>query len=130
MKVIKMVSEIIKEELRLVNERLRITLVILFFWALVVTLDITGAIKLEAEGVNFLVYAILATTSVVFLILALGIQIEPFVREMIKKRKEIEEFWESKEELKPSLEKRTKISEIVLLTAIILMMISLLFVVV
>ena len=125
-----MVSEIIKEELRLVNERLRITLVILFFWALVVTLDITGAIVLEAEGVNFLVYAILATTSVVFLVLALGIQIEPFVREMIKKRKEIETFWESKEALKPSLEKRTKISEIVLLTAIILMMVSLLFVVV
>jgi len=125
-----MVSKIIKEELRLVNERLRITLVILFFLALVVTLDITGAIVLEAEGVNFLVYAILATTSVVFLVLALGIQIEPFVREMIKKRKEIEAFWESKEELKPSLEKRTKISEIVLLTAIILMMVSLLFVVV
>ncbi|MFW9851488.1 MAG: hypothetical protein ACFFDS_00930 [Candidatus Thorarchaeota archaeon] len=125
-----MVSEIIKEELRLVNERLRITLVILFFWALVVTLDITGAIVLEAEGVNFLIYAILATTSVVFLVLALGIQIEPFVREMIKKRKEIETFWESKEVLKPSLEKRTKISEIVLLTAIILMMVSLLFVVV
>ena len=125
-----MVSEIIKEELRLVNERLRITLVILLFWALVVTLDITGAIVLEAEGVNFLVYAILATTSVVFLVLALGIQIEPFVREMIKKRKEIKKFWESKEVLKPSLEKRTKISEIVLITAIILMMVSLLFVVV
>ena len=125
-----MVSEIIKQELRLVNERLRITLVILFFWALIVTLDITGAIVLEAEGVNFLVYAILATTSVVFLVLALGIQIEPFVREMIKKRKEIEAFWESKEVLKPSLEKRTKISEVVLLTAIILMMVSLLFVVV
>jgi len=93
-------------------------------------LDITGAIALEADGVNFLVYAILATTSVVFLVLALGIQIEPFVREMIKKRKEIKTFWESKEVLKPSLEKRTKISEIVLLTAIILMMISLLFVVV
>lgn len=125
-----MVSEIIKQELRLVNERLRITLVILFFWALIVTLDITGTIVLEAEGVNFLVYAILATTSVVFLVLALGIQIEPFVREMIKKRKEIEAFWESKEVLKPSLEKRTKISEVVLLTAIILMMVSLLFVVV
>ncbi len=125
-----MVSETMKSELRLVNERLRITLVILFFWALVVTLDITGAIVLEAEGINFLVYAILATTSVVFLILALGIQIEPFVREMIKKRKEIEKFWESKEALKPSLEKRTKISEIVLITAIILMMVSLLFVVV
>lgn len=125
-----MVSEIIKQELRLVNERLRITLVILLFWALIVTLDITGTIVLEAEGVNFLVYAILATTSVVFLVLALGIQIEPFVREMIKKRKEIEAFWESKEVLKPSLEKRTKISEVVLLTAIILMMVSLLFVVV
>ncbi len=125
-----MVSKTMKSELRLVNERLRITLVILFFWALVVTLDITGAIVLEADGINFLVYAILATTSVVFLILALGIQIEPFVREMIKKRKEIETFWESKEALKPSLEKRTKISEIVLITAIILMMVSLLFVVV
>ena len=123
-----MVSEVLKRELRLVNERLRITIIILLFWVIVVTLDVTGVIGLATEGPNFLVYAILGATAIIFLVLGLGIQIEPVVKEIIKNRKNIEQFWESEPELKPSIEKRTKISEAILIIAIILMLVSLLFI--
>lgn len=123
-----MVSDVIKRELRLVNERLRITIVILLFWVVIVTLDIVGVIGLSTEGVKFLTYAILGATAIIFLVLGLGIQIEPLVKAMIKNRKNIEAFWESESELKPDIEKRTKISEIILITAIVLMLVSLLFI--
>ncbi len=123
-----MVSEIINEELRLTYERLRMTLVILFFWVILTTLDITGIINLEGNGNNFLVYAIMAASAIIFLILALGIQAEPLIKQVIKNRKEIDKFWESEEKLKPSIEKRTKISEIILIFAILIMMVSLLFI--
>jgi len=125
-----MVSDIINEELRLTYERLRMTLVILFFWVILTTLDITGIINLEGNGNNFLVYAIMAASAIIFLILALGIQAEPLIKQVIKNRKEIDKFWESEEKLKPSIEKRTKISEIVLVFAILVMMVALLFVMV
>ncbi|MHA2357913.1 MAG: hypothetical protein ACXABK_04005 [Candidatus Heimdallarchaeaceae archaeon] len=125
-----MVSEYIQKELRITYERLRISLVVLFFWVVIVTLDITGAIQLDAEGVNFLVYAILATSSVVFLVLGLGIQTEPLIKAMIKNRKDIEKLWESNENLKPDIDRRALISEIVIILAIVLMLVSLLFVVV
>jgi len=125
-----MVSGYMQKELRITYERLRISVVVLFFWVIVVTLDITGVIQLDAEGVNFLVYAILATSSVVFLILGLGIQTEPLIKEMIKNRKDIEKLWKSNEKLKPEIDKRALISEIVLILAILLMLVSLLFVIV
>ncbi len=125
-----MVSDIINEELRLTYERLRMTLVILFFWVIITTLDITGIINLEDTGNNFLIYAIMAASAIIFLILALGIQAEPLIKQVIKNRKEIDKFWESEERLKPSIEKRTKISEIILVFAIIVMMVALLFVMV
>ena len=125
-----MVSDIINEELRLTYERLRMTLVILFFWVIITTLDITGIINLEDTGSNFLIYAIMAASAIIFLILALGIQAEPLIKQVIKNRKEIDKFWESEERLKPSIEKRTKISEIILVFAIIVMMVALLFVMV
>ncbi|OLS30511.1 MAG: hypothetical protein HeimAB125_19070 [Candidatus Heimdallarchaeota archaeon AB_125] len=125
-----MVSDIINEELRLTYERLRMTLVILFFWVIITTLDIPGIINLEDTGNNFLIYAIMAASAIIFLILALGIQAEPLIKQVIKNRKEIDKFWESEERLKPSIEKRTKISEIILVFAIIVMMVALLFVMV
>ena len=125
-----MVSDIINEELRLTYERLRMTLVILFFWVIITTLDITGIINLEDTGNNFLIYAIMAASAIIFLILSLGIQAEPLIKQVIKNRKEIDKFWESEERLKPSIEKRTKISEIILVFAIIVMMVALLFVMV
>ncbi|MHA1259536.1 MAG: hypothetical protein ACTSRO_07840 [Candidatus Heimdallarchaeaceae archaeon] len=60
--------------------------------------------------------------------MGLGIQVEPIVKEMIKNRKDINSFWERKEELKPSISKRIKISEICQLFAITLLMIALLFI--
>ena len=125
-----MVSDVINEELRLTYERLRMTLVILFFWVIITTLDIIGIISLEGNGNNFLIYAIMAAAAIIFLILALGIQAEPLIKQVIKNRKDINKFWESEEELKPSIEKRTKISEIILVFAILIMMVSLLFVMV
>ena len=125
-----MVSEIMKKELRIINERLRMTIIILLFWVVVTTLDFSGAISLYTEGNKFITYAIMAATSVIFLILGLAIQIEPFVKQMIKKRKEIDSFWETNEQLKPDIEKRAKISEFIQLFAILLMMVSLLFIVV
>jgi hypothetical protein len=123
-----MVSDVINEELRLTYERLRMTLVILFFWVILTTLDIMGIINLEGNGNNFLIYAIMAASAIIFLILALGIQAEPLIKQVIKNRKQIDKFWESEEKLKPSIEKRTKISEIVLVFAILVMMVSLLFI--
>jgi len=49
---------------------------------------------------------------------------------MIKNRKNTSKIWENSEELKPSIDLRKKISEIVQIIAILLMFISLLFVVV
>ncbi len=125
-----MVSDVIKKELRLTNERLRITIVVLLFWVILTTLDIIGIINLDTAGSGFLIYAIMAASAIIFLILALGIQAEPLLKQVIKNRKEINKFWESEEKLKPSIEKRTKISEAILIFAILLMMVSLLFVVV
>ena len=123
-----MVSEVIKRELRLANERLRIVIIILLFWVVIMTLDINGIIHLATNETHFLVYAIMSATAVIFLILGLGIQVEPIVKEMIKNRKDINSFWERKEELKPSISKRIKISEICQLFAITLLMIALLFI--
>ncbi|MHA1396954.1 MAG: hypothetical protein ACTSYV_03140 [Candidatus Heimdallarchaeaceae archaeon] len=123
-----MVSEVIKRELRLANERLRIAIIILLFWVVIMTLDINGIIHLATNETHFLVYAIMSATAVIFLILGLGIQVEPIVKEMIKNRKDINSFWERKEELKPSISKRIKISEICQLFAITLLMIALLFI--
>ena len=125
-----MVSDIINEELRLAYERLRLTLVILLFWVILTTLDVTGVINLEVTAIKFLTYGILAACSIILLILSLGIQAEPLIKQIIKNRKEIDKFWEIEEKLKPNIEKRTKISEIILVFAILLMMVSLLFVIV
>lgn len=125
-----MVSEIMKRELRIINERLRMTIIVLLFWVVVTTLDFSGAISLYTEGNKFVTYAIMAATSVIFLVLGLAIQIEPFVKEMIKKRKKIDSFWETNKKLKPDIEKRAKISEFIQLFAILLMMVSLLFIIV
>lgn len=125
-----MVSDIMQRELQLTYERLRLALAVLFFWVVIVTLDITGAVRLEAVGLNFLVYAILATTSVVLLLVGLVIQSEPLLKIMIKNRKDTSKVWESEEELKPSINLRKMISEITQIVAILLMFISLLFIVV
>ena len=125
-----MVSDTMHKELRLTYERLRLALAVLFFWVVIVTLDITGAVRLEATGLNFLVYAILATTSVVLLLVGLVIQSEPLLKIMIKNRKDTSKIWENKDELKPNIELRKKISEIIQIIAILLMFVSLLFVVV
>jgi len=45
-----MVSEVIKRELRLANERLRIAIIILLFWVVIMTLDINGIIHLATNG--------------------------------------------------------------------------------
>ena len=129
-KEIRMVSEIMKSELRIINERLRITIIILLFWVVVTTLDFSGAISLSTEDNKFIIYAIMAATSVIFLVLGLAIQIEPLVKAMIKNRKEIDAFWETNEKLKPDIDKRAKISETIQLLAILLMMVSLLFIIV
>ncbi len=125
-----MVSDTMHKELRLTYERLRLALAVLFFWVVIVTLDITGALRLEATGLNFLVYAILATSSVVLLLVGLVIQSEPLLKIMIKNRKDTSKIWENNDELKPSIELRKKISEIIQIIAILLMFVSLLFVVV
>jgi hypothetical protein len=125
-----MVSDVMQRELRITYEKLRLAFAVLLFWVVIVTLDITGSVRLEAVGLNFLIYAILATTSVVLLIVGLVIQSEPLIKMMIKNRKDISKIWEYNEELKPSINLRKKISEIVQIIAILLMFISLLFVVV
>ena len=125
-----MVSDIMQRELQLTYERLRLALAVLLFWVVIVTLDITGAVRLEAVGLDFLVYAILATTSVVLLLVGLVIQSEPLLKIMIKNRKDTSKVWESEEELKPSINLRKMISEITQIVAILLMFISLLFIVV
>ncbi|NPD89352.1 MAG: hypothetical protein HGN29_11560 [Asgard group archaeon] len=125
-----MVSDTMQKELIITYERLRLAFVVLLFWVVIVTLDIAGAMRLEAVGLNFLVYAILATTSVVLLLVGLVVQSEPLLKVMIKNRKDTSKIWESSEELKPSIDLRKKISEIVQIIAILLMFISLLFVVV
>ena len=127
-----MVSEVLKEEIRLTYERMRLTIVILLFWVVLTTLDFTGVIQLEngTEIYYFLAYAILATAAIIFLILALGIQAGPLIKQIIKNRKKIEKFWESEEKLKPNLTKRTKASEVIVIFGIVLMMVALLFVIV
>ncbi|MCG3225167.1 MAG: hypothetical protein H7647_11920 [Candidatus Heimdallarchaeota archaeon] len=125
-----MVSEIMQNEVRLTNERLRISIFILLFWVIITTLDVTGAIGLRENNIGFLTYAIIASTAIIMLLLSLGIQIEPLVNGMIKNRKDIDKFWESQKELKPDIKKRTLASEILLIIAVLLMMTSLLFIVV
>lgn len=125
-----MVSKIIQNEVRLTNERLRISIFILLFWVIITTLDVTGAISLRENVIGFLTYAIIASTAIIMLLLSLGIQIEPLVKGMIKNRKDIDKFWESQEELKPDIKKRTTASEILLIIAVLLMLTSLLFIIV
>jgi hypothetical protein len=128
MKSEKMVSEVIKEELRLTNERLRFTIVILLFWVLITTLDITQVITLGVEGTEFVIYAIMTTAAILLLLCSLIIQARPLIVQMLKNRKKIEQFWETKEELKPDIEKRRIASEIVLIVGILVMLVALLFV--
>ena len=125
-----MVSKIIQNEVRLTNERLRISIFILLFWVIITTLDVTGAINLRENVIGFLTYAIIASTAIIMLLLSLGIQIEPLVKGMIKNRKDIDKFWESQEELKPDIKKRTIASEILLIIAVLLMLTSLLFIII
>ena len=125
-----MVSKIMQSEVRLTNERLRISIFILLFWVIITTLDVTGAISLRENVIGFLTYAIIASTAIIMLLLSLGIQIEPLVKGMIKNRKDIDKFWESQEELKPDIKKRTIASEILLIIAVLLMLTSLLFIIV
>lgn len=123
-----MVSEVIKEELRLTNERLRFTIVILLFWVLITTLDITEVITLGEEGTEFVIYAIMATAAILLLLCSLIIQAQPLISQMLKNRKNIEQFWEIEDELKPNIEKRRIASETVLIVGILVMLIALLFV--
>jgi len=125
-----MTSKIMQSEVRLTNERLRISIFILLFWVIITTLDVTRAISLRDNDIGFLTYTIIASTAIIMLLLSLGIQIEPLVNGMIKNRKDIDKFWESQEELKPDIKKRTLASEILLIIAVLLMMTSLLFIVV
>ena len=125
-----MVSKIMQNEVRLTNERLRISIFILLFWVIITTLDVTGAISLRENVIGVLTYAIIASTAIIMLLLSLGIQIEPLVKGMIKNRKDIDKFWESQEELKPEIKKRTIASEILLIVAVLLMLTSLLFIIV
>ncbi len=125
-----MVSEIMQNEVRLTNERLRISIFILLFWVIITTLDVTGAINFGDNEIGFVTYAIIASTAIIMLLLSLGIQIEPLVKGMIKNRKDIDKFWEGKEPLKPDIKKRTLVSEILLIIAILLMLTSLLFIVI
>ena len=123
-----MVSEVIKEELRLTNERLRFTIVILLFWVLITTLDITEVITLGEEGTEFVIYAIMATAAILLLLCSLIVQAQPLISQMLKNRKNVEQFWETEEELKPDIEKRRKASEIILIVGILVMLVALLFV--
>ena len=123
-----MVSDVIQKEIRLTYERIRISIFILLFWVIITTLDVTGVISLGEDEIGIITYAIIASTAIILLLLSLGIQIEPLVKAMIKNRKDIEKFWESKEELKPNIKKRTLASEILLISAILLMLTSLLFI--
>lgn len=123
-----MVSEIIKEELRLTNERLRLTIVVLLFWVIITTLDITTVINLGTEGTEFVIYAIMATAAILLILCSLTIQAHPLIRQMLKNRKNVEQFWDTDEELKPDIEKRRKASEIIMIIGILVMMVALLFV--
>ena len=123
-----MVSEVIKEELRLTNERLRLTIVILLFWVILTTLDITSTINLGEEGTEFVIYAIMATGAILLILCSLAIQAQPLISRMLKNRKNIDEFWETEEKLNPDIEKRRKASEATMIIGILVMLIALLFV--
>ena len=123
-----MVSEVIKEELRLTNERLRITIAVLLFWVVITTLDITSVISLGEEGTKFVVYAIMATAAILLILCALVVQAQPLISQMLKNRKNVEQFWETEEKLKPNIEKRRVASEIILIIGILVMLVALLFV--
>lgn len=117
-----------QKEIRLTYERLRLSIFVLLFWVVITTLDLANVIDLGETEISFITYAIIAATAIILLLLSLGIQIEPLVKGMIKNRKNIDEFWESEKKLKPDIKKRTLASEILLIIAILLMMISLIFV--
>ncbi len=123
-----MVSEVIKEELRLTNERLRITIAVLLFWVVITTLDITSVISLGEEGAEFVIYAIMATAAILLILCSLVIQAQPLISQMLKNRKTVEQFWETEEKLKPNIEKRRIASEIILIIGILVLLIALLFV--
>ena len=130
MKSDQMVSEVIKEELRLTNERLRLSIVMLLFWILITTLDITSVIDLVEDDtdIKFVVYAIMATAAILLILCALIIQAQPLISKMLKNRKNIEQFWETEEKLQPDIEKRRIASEVVLIVGILIMLVALLFV--
>ena len=128
MKSDQMVSKIIKEELRLTNERLRLTITILIFWVVLTTLDITTVINLGEDGTEFVIYAIMATAAILLILCSLAIQAQPLISQMIKNRKNVEQFWDTEEKLKPDIEKRSKISEAIMIVGILTMLVALLFV--
>jgi len=123
-----MVSEVIKEELRLTNERLRITIAILLFWVVITTLDITSVINLGEEGTEFVIYAIMATAAILLILCSLIVQAQPLISKMLKNRKNVEQFWETEEKLKPDIEKRRTVSETILIIGILVLLTALLFV--
>jgi len=126
-----MVSDVIKEELRLTNERLRITIAILFFWIIITTLDITSVITLGGEETDFefyMTYLIMATVAIILLLCSLIIQAQPVISNMLKNRKNVELFWETEEKLKPDIEKRRIASEVILIIGILVLLVALIFV--
>ena len=126
-----MVSEVIKEELRLTNERLRIIVVVLFFWIIVTTLDITSVITLGGEETPlelYMTYLIMATAAIILLLCSLIVQAQPLIGQMLKNRKNVVQFWETEEKLKPDIEKRRIASESILIIGILVLLVALLFV--
>lgn len=123
-----MVSNTIKEEWKIANERIRMALVILIFWVILTILGLSGAISLTTDYDYFLVYAIMSPSAIVILLLGMVIQIEPLLKVIIKGRKTKENVWIREEKLQPSIGKRTKRSELFQLLAILLLLISLIFV--
>ncbi|MHA1200254.1 MAG: hypothetical protein ACTSQF_13085 [Candidatus Heimdallarchaeaceae archaeon] len=112
-----MVSEVIKEELRLT-----------LFWVVITTLDITSVINLGEEGTEFVIYAIMATAAILLILCSLIVQAQPLISKMLKNRKNVEQFWETEEKLKPDIEKRRTVSETILIIGILVLLTALLFV--
>ena len=100
-----MVSNTIKEEWKIANERIRMTLVILMFWVILTILGLSGAINLTTDYNYFLVYAIMSPSAIIILLLGMGIQIEPLLKVIIKGRKTKEDVLALEEKLQPSIEK-------------------------
>ena len=118
----------IEDEMRVAYERIRVSIAIVGVWFIISILIITGTLSYVETRSATNAYMFLSIGAIFLLILGLGIQVEPLVKLLIKDKNKNSEYWKKEIKLKPNFKIRCLASETLFTIAIIMMIISMLFI--